>query len=363
MHCDGIKLMLNDFFNKTLSGVEEQKVRGHLSECEDCRCEFSRLEKADAALKKVIHEMVAGIEVPKSLNERIEMALAMEKRPRRRTGFLPALVRTPAVAAALLLVVLTAGLFGYYNLYSPPNQPKVAISDSPAVPLTAGSGPSDMDNSVPIADEKAAPTTERQDLQAGGASQKKDAGLQSSTKPAAEPEKPSAVQPPPPAAASQPGASEDARAQLEKRPMSVTTAPPAAGGGVKAVSGEIYDSAAGDAGFEPLKPTYLPSGMRLVDVSWRSGVAYQTYRSGSSYVIISQGRATASGFNYDQQATGGALVSINGARAVLEENKQDASGNGSGVFTVLRWQRGEWIFSVSGELTVDEIIKIACSIG
>ncbi len=357
MHCDSIKLMLNDFFNKTLSRVEERKVEGHLAECEECRCEFGRLEKADNALKKVMHEIVAGIEVPNSLNERIEAALALEKRPQSRPGLLLSLVKTPAVAAALLLVVLGTGFLSYYNFFSPAaTQQKVVLSDTPGEPLSVGSGSADMDNTVTSVDERA--SADSQDLQVYDTNKAIGTEQQSIKQPAGEPEKPSAVQQPQPTVAMKPGA-EDAQAPLEKRSMAVTSAPLAAGAVPPALSGE---TTAGDAGFVPARPTYLPPGMKLTDVSWRSGVVYQTYQAGNSYVTISQGRAPAAGFKYDEPVAGGTLVNINGAMAVLEENMRDLSDNNSGVYAMLRWQRGEWSFSVSGGLSVEEILKIASSL-
>ncbi|MFA4884440.1 MAG: DUF4367 domain-containing protein [Desulfotomaculaceae bacterium] len=360
MHCDSIKLMLNDFFNKTLSRVEERKVEGHLAECENCRYEFGRLEKADNTLKKVMHEMVAGIEVPNSLNERIETALALEKRPQPRPGRLLLLARTPAVAAALLLVVLAAGFLSYYNLFSPAaTQQKVVLSEPQAAPLSVGSGPTDIDNSFTAADENTAYKTESQDLQGDDTNKEIGTEQQSIKQPAGEPEKTATIQPPPPAVAMKSGTFEDTQTPLEKRSVAVSSTPQAAGASAPALSG---GTEAGDAGFVPARPTYLPQGMKLEDVSWRSGVVYQNYRIGDSYVTISQGRAPAAGFNYDELAAGGVPVNINGARAVLEESGRDSNDNISGGYAAVRWQLGEWVFSVSGGLPGEEIIKIASSL-
>jgi len=360
MHCDSIKLMLNDFFNKTLTRAEERKVEGHLAVCENCRCEFGRLEKADNTLKKVMHEMVAGIEVPNSLNERIEAALALEKRLRRRPGRLLSLARTPAFAAAMLFVFLTAGLFSYYNLFSPAaTQQKVVMSESQGG--TSSFSSADLENKVTATDEKANPNNDSQDLQLYDADIEKGVEEQSVKQPAGEAVKPSAVIPSPPAVAMSPGTLEDTLTPLEKRSVAVTSAPQGAGASAP-LSGGNYEEAAGDAGFVPSRPTYLPQGMMLEDVSWRSGVVYQNYRLGSSYVTISQGRAQEAGFNYDKLVEGGGPVSINGARAVLEESGRDSNDNSSGGYATVRWQRGEWVFSVSGGLPGEEIIKIASSL-
>ncbi len=362
MHCDSIKLMLNDFFNKTLTRVEERKVEGHLAACENCRGEFGRLEKADNTLKKIMHEMVAGIEVPNSLNERIEAALALEKRPQHRPGRLQSLARTPAFAAAML-VFLTAGLFSYYNLFSPAvTQQKVVMSESQGGTSSFGSGPADLENKITATNEKAAPNKESQDLQLYDADIEKGVEEQSVKQPAGEAEKPSAVIPLPPAVVMSPDASEDTLTQLEKRSVAVTSAPQGAGASPPAFSGGNYEEAAGDAGFVPAQPTYLPQGMKLEDVSWHSGVVYQNYRSGSSYVTISQSRVQETGFNYDKLVEGGVPVNINGARAVLEESSRDSNDNISGGYATVRWQRGEWVFSVSGGLPGEEIIKIASSL-
>ncbi len=358
MHCDSIKLMLNDFFNKTLSSVEERKVEGHLAECENCRCEFGRLEKADNTLKKVMHEIVAGIEVPNNLNERIEAALALEKRPQPRLGLLLSLVKTPAVAAALLLVVLGAGFLSYYNFFIPAlTQQKVVLSDTPGEPLSVGSGSADMDNTVTTVDERA--SAESQDLQVYDTNKEIGTAQQSIKQPAGEPEKSSVLQPPSPAAAMKTGTFEDTQTTLEKRSMAVSSTPQAAGADAPALS---EGTAAGDASFVPARPTYLPQGMKFEDVSWRSGVVYQNYRIGNSYVTISQSRAPAAGFNYDELAAGGVPVNINGAKAVLEESGRDSNDNISGGYATVRWQRGEWVFSVSGGLPGEEILKIASSL-
>lgn len=391
MHCDSIKLMLNDFFNKTLSRVEERKVESHLAACEDCRGEFGKLEKADNTLKKVIHEMVAGIEVPNSLNERIEAALALEKRPQPRPSRLLSLARTPAFAAAMLLVVLTAGFLSYYNLFSPAaTQQKVGLSEPQAGHLSDGSGPADPGTKVPALDQEAAPNTENQDSQRylyslpvpmdlennteNQGSQLDDTGIvydtgiekraeeQSVKQPAGEMEKPSAANPSPPAVAMKPDASEDTRPMLEKRSVAISSDPLAAGAGAPASSGGTYEEAARNAGFVPARPTYLPQGMKLEDVSWRAGVVYQNYRMGNAYVTISQGRAQEAGFNYDESVAGGVPVNINGARAVLEESGRDSNDTVSEGYATVRWQRGEWMFSVSGGLPGEEIVKIASSL-
>lgn len=365
MHCESIKLMLNDFFNKTLSKAEERKIEGHLAECENCRCEFGRLEKADSTLRKVMHEMLAGIEVPNSLNERIETALALGKRPQPRLGRLLLLARTPAVAAALLLVVLAAGFLSYYNLFSPvATQQKVVLSEPQAGHLSDGSGSPDVQNDI-IATDKKASQKEGQDSQVFYGTEYdtengKETEEQSIKQPAGE--QPSTIQQPqqpPPAVAMKTGAFEDTRTTLEKRSMALSSTPQAAGASSPALSG---GTAAGDAGFVPARPTYLPQGMNLEDVSWRSGVVYQNYRIGNSYVTISQGRAQMAGFNYDELVTGGVPVNINGARAVLEESGQDSNDNISGGYATVRWQRGEWVFSVSGGLPGEEIIRIASSL-
>lgn len=377
MHCDSIKVMLNDFFNKTLSRIEERKVEGHLAECESCRHEFHKLKKADLTLKKVIHEMIAEIEVPNSLNERIKDALALEKRPQSRTGRLLSLAKTPVFAAAMLLVVLTAGLFGYYNLFSPvATQQEVVMSDSPAEPSSPGSSPADRENEVTDADKEAVHDTENEDLQLYDSGIEYDAGIEKRAadqilrQPAEETEEPLeeeplAAKPSEPDAAMKLDAFEDIQPLLERRPGPSGPIsgdhPLAAGAGTPALKGEPYE-ADGEAGFVPAQPAYLPQGMKLEDVSWSSGTVYQSYRSDSSFVTVSQRRAQEAAFNYDELLAGGEPVTINGAKAVLEEGGLDSRDSGSEGYATVRWQSGQWVFSVSGELSKEEIIKIASSL-
>jgi anti-sigma factor RsiW len=80
MYCDNTMHVMNDFLDRTLSETEEQKVKSHLEDCEKCRDEFHSLKNADSVLRQVVSGMVAGIDVPGNLGDRIEKIIVAENR-------------------------------------------------------------------------------------------------------------------------------------------------------------------------------------------------------------------------------------------------------------------------------------------
>lgn len=80
MSCEQIQALLNDYLNKTLSEKEELLVKRHLEKCASCRSEYYNLLHADKALRQVICEMVAEIDVPHGLSVNIERTIARENR-------------------------------------------------------------------------------------------------------------------------------------------------------------------------------------------------------------------------------------------------------------------------------------------
>lgn len=363
MLCDSIKPMLSDFFNKTLSDEEERKVAGHLAECESCRFEFARLETADNMLKKVICEIVAGIEVPHGLCERIENTLAVEKMRKSLSYRLLLPVKTPAVAAALLFVVLTAGILSYYNIFSPAvTHQKVVMSEPQSGPLTGSSSSPDIQNGAPATGEKVFATTNGQDIQVYDTDTEKIPGEQLKKDPASEPERSLAAKPSPPAEGENFRIFEDTQQLPEKQSSAVSSVPPGTGAGapvlksLPALKRGTFEEAARDVGFNPARPAYLPQGTELESVSWLSGVVYQNYRVGNFHITVSQSRAETTKFNYDESVSRGIPIDINGTKAVLEEKGPD------GGYVTVSWQRGGWTFSVSGELPGEEIAKIASSL-
>jgi len=357
--------MLYDFFNKTLSEAEKRKVEGHLAECESCRFEFGRLEKADSALKKVICEMVAGIEVPHGLSERIENTLAMEKRRKSLSYRLLSLAKTPAVAAALLFVVLTAGILSYYNIFSPAvTKQNVVLSEPQSGSLSDSSGSHDVQYDSIAAGKNEVKKTEEQDIQVYDANTGKRSEEQSIKGAAGEPEKSLAAKPSPPAEVENSRIFEDTQQLPEKQNSAVSSVPLGTGASapvlksLPALKRGTFEEAARDVGFTPARPAYLPQGAELEDVSWLSGVVYQNYHIGHFHVTVSQSRAETTKLNYDESGSRGTTIYINGSKAVLQETGPEPGGG----YATVSWQRGEWAFSVSGDLPGEEITKIASSL-
>jgi hypothetical protein len=113
--------------------------------------------------------------------------------------------------------------------------------------------------------------------------------------------------------------------------------------------------AAREVGFTPALPGYLPSGAELKDVTWESGAIYLGYRADRNSFKLTQSR-NAGGSVIGEE--GGRLIDLNGAKAYLQETGSE--GDSSIYFTV-RWQRGEWEFKIEGDLPGEEILRIALS--
>lgn len=368
MNCNKTLRMANDFFDKTLSKSEEQMVKRHLEECKSCRKEYQNLEKADNALRQVICEMVADIVVPGGLSERIEMNLSAGSRKNTFWSRLSFVLRTPAAAAALLFVVLAAGFLTYNNYFNLANQQKVAISES-----TDSAGLHAADKNGPAVGEKAVPLNDVQVLQAESDLtiktdvQQLDRDTGNAVKIPAENQPDSTVgilsgQPPAPADAV-PEALSKSSPEANQRRASVTSVPLGMGGSMADSNSGTMEEAVRDAGFIPAQPSYLPLGAVLTDVSWYTGEISQSYRAGKYSFTVSQCRLDAGDFEYAGEISQGSAVDINGMPGFIQVNRPEpGGGNVSGSFTTLRWRKGDWAFSVSGDLPADEIIKISTSI-
>lgn len=367
MNCNKTLQMANDFLDKTLSKSEEQMIKRHLEECNSCRSEYQNLEKADNVLRQVICEMVADIVVPGGLSERIEMNLSAGSRKNTFWSRLSVVLKTPAAAAALLFVVLAAGFLTYNNYFNPVNQQKVAISES-----TDSAGVQAADKNGPAVDGKTDPLSGVQVLQAESDSTIKtdvqlDRDTGSAVKIPAENQPDSTVgilsgQPPAPADAV-PEALSKSSPEVNQRRASVTSVPPGMGGGMADSNSGSMEEAVRDAGFIPSQPSYLPPGAVLTDVSWYTGEISQYYRAGKYSFTISQCRLDAGDFEYTGEISQGSAVDINGMPGFIQVNRPEpGGGNVAGSSTTLRWRKGDWAFSVSGDLPADEIIKISTSI-
>lgn len=367
MSCNKTLQMANDFLDKTLSKSEEQMVKRHLEECKSCRNEYQNLEKADNALRQVICEMVADIVVPGGLSERIEMNLSAGNRRNTLWSRLSVVLKTPAAAAALLFVVLAAGFLTYNNYFNLANQQKVAISES-----TDSAGVQAADKNGPAVGEKAVPLNDVQVLQAeSDLTIKTDVQLDRETGNAEkipaenQPDGMAGIlsgQPPAPADATVPEALSKSYPVDNQRRASVTSVPLGMGGSMADSNSGSMEEAVRDAGFIPTKPSYLPPGAVLTDVSWYTGEISQNYRAGNYSFAISQCRLDAGDFKYAGETSQGSAVDINGTPGFIQVNRPEPGSNVAGSFTTLRWRMGDWAFSVSGDLPADEIIKISTSI-
>lgn len=345
MHCDTIKLMINDWLDNTISEKKAVILKDHLAKCESCRIEFKRLEKADTLLREAVRDMVSRIEAPPGLNGRIERALAAEVMRKPWAGRVSAILKTPAVAAALLLAVITAGVLGLHNPFGSDGKRTDVVMQEPGN-ITQGESPALQEQ------------LEKPSAPSGNANG--PVIIHDNPKTTSAP-------PTPPAPADQtalpaqvPPVVEKGRLSQEKRlsssdsDFSVSSSP--------ALKSGTLDEAAREVGFSPSQPSYLPRNTELQDVSWQTGVVYQSYRTGQFYFKIVQGRSDIMSFNYEEELRqGGSPVEINGIHAVFSQTVPEGDRI-SKPQTLVRWAKGQWTFAVAGELPGEEIIKIASSL-
>ncbi|MCL6635538.1 MAG: zf-HC2 domain-containing protein [Peptococcaceae bacterium] len=364
MRCEIVRPMLHDLLDKTLSPEEAREVGDHLAACESCRSEFQELKRVDDLLREAVCEMINAIEVPPDLGGRIEKILA-ERKNKTLVGWLAAFLKPPAVAALLLTVVAAAGIFSFHNYFRPAaNQSKVVLEDPQTSSKqlqneNAPGGLSLLTLDGELHDELSAPAEPEQLEQSGerdevrAVQDRVSAGGGSGAAADLKERQASSVKLQVPPAAPQP-------TQEKSFPA------PAAGGFFAAAAPSLkkgtIEEAAGEVGFVPARPAYLPRGAELQEVTWLSGTICQSYRAGQFSFTISQSRRDVAVPFYDEAARQGTPVQINGLRAILQETRPETVGGTPRVFTTVRWQRGEWIFSVCGDLPGEEIIKIASSL-
>ncbi len=361
--------MMNDFLDKTLSKDEEQRIKSHLGECESCRREYQYLEKADNALRQVICGMVADIEVPRNLSERIELTLSAGNRETTLWSRLSVLFKTPAAAAAMLFVVLLSGFLANHNNPAS-NQHNVALSDKDTGIYTDGTGSIAEDKNGAAA-EKTAPAKEVRVLQAEsdlvGNSDVilRDAPENTVSDTAMkQPESAAGLlraMPPAPASDTAPDELSKSQPADVQRSAYITAAPLGMGGGAPASNRGTMEEAAVNVGFIPAKPGYLPQGATLSDVSWLSDETSQNYRVGRNYFTVSQNRLDAADFEYIESSKG-SPVDVNGLQGFIQVSGPEPGDTGSGTVTTVRWRQGDWAFKVSGDLPAEEIIRISVSI-
>ncbi len=364
MRCKTIKLMLDDYLSKTLSAEKMREVKSHLEACESCRNEFLELKKADDILREAICEMVAGIEVPPDLSGRIERMILSGERVRKGiAGRMPAFLKIPVVAAAVLLAVTVAGAWGYFNDYFNPemSRPKVALTGSREVP----EGKED-DVSGNIMQDSAP--------RSAGADQASGENVTEVNKDKVVSEENAGKVPDREAGTPTAGQSLEERTLMARVGQQREEAPEESAGlspkglgefqvtGIKVLKKGTLDEAAGELGFDPAKPAYVPLGAVLIEATWDAGTVYQNYRVGELNFTISQSRADSSRLKYEEMMRQGTPVEINGFQAVLQETGPEPGDNVSPANVSVCWQQGDWFFSVTGGLPVQEMKKIAASL-
>jgi hypothetical protein len=359
---------MNDFLDKTLSKNEEREVKNHLEKCETCRSKFQVLENADNTLRQVICEMLADIDVPLGLSDRIEKIMSAGIREKTLWSRIRMLLKTPAAAAALLFVVLAAGLLTYNNYFNLASNQKVALSEKDTGNYTDSAGVPAADMTSPAVDEKTSSKEVRvlqadSDLVRNSDEQLKGAPVENQVKDQLEGTAGIlSDQPPMPAVNQAPEALNKSKPVEDQRSAYITSTPLGMGEGMPASNRGTMEEAVWNVGFIPAKPSYLPQGAVLSDVSWFAGEASQNYRAGRFYFTVSQNLLEAADSGYVETFSQGPAVNINGSQGFIQESRPEPGDTVSGTLTTVRWRQGNWNFSVSGDLPAEEIIKISTSI-
>lgn len=381
MRCEKIKHKLNDLLDRTLPTGEEQEVLAHLADCPACRGEFQLVKNADELLRETVLEMVAEIEVPANLSQRIGQALAGEKNRKPGTAKLFGLFQAPAFAAAMLVLVAATGLFGYYKLFAPsPESPALVLSVPQSHSSTESTGNTNTDP-APLSDtgqeqstvkdvlttdapyKAASPLVTERAPESGGATiTMQDADTLDAES--------LARQNAPPGRgggdsfnAQENGAADLAQAAGTEDEMIPMSGGQSSGAAKLSISSRAalrqgtLQEAAREVGFTPTVPGYLPPETEITKITWGPGTVYQEYQSDRNSFMLTQSRVAGVGVTGDKSSQ---LIDLNGAKANLQETSP--GGDPSWVYTTVSWQRDEWVFTVEGELPRAEILKIALSI-
>lgn len=385
MRCEKVMHKFNDLLDGALSAGEENEIRAHLALCPNCRSEFELVKNADDMLRTTVIEMLAEIEVPSDLSQKIEELLAAEKKRQAGKARLFGLLQAPVFAAAMLVLVCAAGIFGYYKFFEPfSKSPAVVLSapqsqadseivteaDSVPVPVTgqdqtSANGDStngDSTNEAPY--RTASPLASKTQAADGTISPTSDAGSRSAEaidRQSASPgqsgenslnskEK----------VASDLDLSKDAFTEEQSRPMVSRQSSGDAKLSMTSMAaprqGTLAEATRG-AGFKPAVPGYLPSGAELKDVTWSPGTVCLEYRAGENFFTLTQSRVAGVGAVGEGNVQ---FIDINGAKAQLQET--DPTGDQKRGYTTVWWQYGEWMFTVGSDLPREEILRIALSI-
>jgi len=364
MPCKKTINKFNDLLDKTLSAGEEYEVQAHLAACPHCRGEFQLVKNADDLLRATVLEMVAEIEVPSFLNQRLAQVLAGEKKRQSGRTKLFSLLQAPAFAVAMLMVVLATGIFGYYRVLSVPQSQMASDSASvtePAPLLSASHDQLDIKDGAAFEspDRAVSPLESKKVLVADGTtgSIAGAVSVESIARQNALPGHGDGEAINPKAAADLAQASSTGE---QSKPMVSSQSSGVAKMSISSMvaprQGTLQE-ATREVGFAPAIPGYLTPGAELKNVTWIPGTVYLEYQVDQNSFKLKQSRVTEAGVTAEE---GGQLIDINGAKAYLQETR--LAGDQLMGYTNVSWQSGEWVFTVDGNLPREEILNIALSI-
>ena len=394
MRCEKIMRKFNDLLDRSLSAKEEHEIQAHLAVCPNCRAEFQLTKNADDILRATVIEMVTEIEVPANLSQRIGQALAGEKKRQTGKTRLFGLFRPPALAAAMLMLVAAVGLFGYYKLFDPSlKNPAVVMSvpesqsasenaDKIEPSPLSGAGREESAGKdataaeaqpktrSPLVTEKAPAAEDTTTVMQDADNLNAEAAARKDAPPRQEGGESFSMKENGAADLTQaPDREENGAADLAPAPdleeQIIPMASSQSSGAAKlfmssraALPQGTLQEAIREVGFTPAVPGYLPPETELKDVTWETGTVCLGYLvADQKSFTLSQSQAAEAGAIGEE---GGQLIDLNGVKARLQETS--SGGDPARVYTSVRWQRGEWVFTVKGDLPRKEILKIALSI-
>ncbi|WP_078382516.1 anti-sigma factor family protein [Sutcliffiella halmapala] len=119
---------MHEYLDGDLEKVQEQELKAHLQECQNCYQQFHELEKAMALVQSTSH-----IAAPNDFTQRVMNSLPKEKKT---IGMNRWMRSHPLfVAAAIFFILMTGSMFGNWQKdeLSFTNQPNLVLEDSTVV--------------------------------------------------------------------------------------------------------------------------------------------------------------------------------------------------------------------------------------
>ncbi|MDD4169270.1 MAG: DUF4367 domain-containing protein [Desulfotomaculaceae bacterium] len=373
MLCDNIRDWFNDYLDGDLTLKKKQIVDDHLSQCSKCHQEFEMLKHIDARLRQEIRFMFEDIPVPGSLPQKIEDRLDLNVK----ASFfrlLQSYRRYTGIAAALIVFATAYGIFQQYFSSTP--IPNFISGNSPQV-IVENINPTGSSDALP-GDSTSLSRDESSGQSIQNKNHKEDMLFHDSNLPA-KPEDTSGVDAtysstgaldrslpqetdalPGTGKADGPnvggGTSGDTRAIASK--ISSEATPPAGGETMmadKAATGLNNEGrlnlAATPSGCDPLLPGYLPEGAKLIKADRQEDTVRLYYTAGQMNFFIEESPAQGNKTSTNG-LTNGKKVKINELDGFLL-NKTPSGEIG------LSWQSDHLLLTIQGNLSENELIKIA----